>query len=272
VCSLSWREPKLAKRPLVATVAVISPYQVLTRPMTLKPKTAEASAGDPAAAGPVAWWKFDERDGASAADASGHRLEARLQGLARWAPSQGRFGGALELSGNTRDFADGGDAEAFDFRDALAVSAWVKVRQFNQPAQVLLGKGKNAWALRRHGDDGSLEFALTGPQLTGPKKGRPPVVRSNRRVDDGQWHHVVAQYDGKQASVYLDGVLEGSVKAGGPIAQNTEAVWLGENASARGRAFNGWLDDVRLYGRSLKAEEIQDLFRGESAAVGAGAK
>lgn len=244
---------------------------MLTHPLTLAPKEAKASARGADTAGPVAWWKFDETDGASAADASGHRLVARLQGQPRWAPGQGRFGGALEFDG-AKDFVDGGDAEVFDFRDSLTVSAWLKVRRFDKPSQTLLSKGIDVWQLQRHGEQGTLEFALTGPQPTGKSQQRPPVIVSKRAVDDGQWHHAVGLYDGKQVAFYLDGELQGSVGVSGPIAQNTEPVLIGENAASRGRPFNGWLDDVRLYNRGLSAEEIRALYRGGTEPAGSGAK
>ena len=36
MCSLSWREPKSVKRPLIATIGFTSPFEVVTRQMTLK--------------------------------------------------------------------------------------------------------------------------------------------------------------------------------------------------------------------------------------------
>jgi len=62
------------------------------------------------------------------------------------------------------------------------------------------------------------------------------------------------------------------VGVSGPIAQNTEPVLIGENAASRGRPFNGWLDDVRLYNRGLSAEEIRALYRGGTEPAGGGAK
>ena len=37
---------------------------------------------------------------------------------------------------------------------------------------------------------------------------------------------------------------------------------IGENSMERGRLFNGWIGDVRLYGYGLSAEEIQALYHG----------
>ncbi|UCF17339.1 MAG: hypothetical protein JSW59_07720, partial [Phycisphaerales bacterium] len=47
----------------------------------------------------VAWWKFDESSGETAADSSGNGHDGILVGNPRWQPSGGRFAGALELDG-----------------------------------------------------------------------------------------------------------------------------------------------------------------------------
>jgi beta-galactosidase len=237
--------------------------------MTLKPKKANASEFGQRPGGPVAWWNLDETAGASVADASGHHLEGRLQGQSRWAPTQGRCGGALELDG-ANSYVDCGQPDAFDFSDALTISMWFKVRQFDKPSQVLAAKGNDTWRLERHDNAGTIEFIVTGPETTGMNRSKTPVAISKRTVDDGRWHHVAGLYDGKRVALYLDGQLEHSVDASGSIAQNTEPVLLGENSGSRGRSFNGWLDDVRLYGHALTADEIRALYSNAATALGTG--
>jgi len=249
----------------------------------LKPGTAyfwrvdEVAAGDRVVAGRVArfetvglaaWWKFDETAGAEAADATGHRNLARVQGPLRWTPGQGRFGGALEFDGK-ETLVVCSNAAAFDFHDGMTLSAWIKVRQFEKPAQVLASKGYGGWRLARRGEEGRLEFTLPGPETKQKVKGRPSaaVVASKRAVDDGQWHHLVALYDGQQVAFYLDGELEDSLAVSGEIARNTAPVVLGEKRSRLRCSFNGWMDDVRLYGYGLSPREIQALHRGGAEAA-----
>lgn len=66
-------------------------------------------------------------------------------------------------------------------------------------------------------------------------------------------------YDGSVARLYVDGVEDGSVETTGPIATNTERIYLGENAEAPGRQWSGLIDDVRIYSRALSADEIRYL-------------
>lgn len=234
---------------------VLGPFEVLKRPLTLSPKDAKP----PATGGPVAWWKLDESGGSEAADASGQRHPARMPGVARWTPGAGRIDGALELDG-VEDYLDVSDSADFDFRNGFTASLWLKLQESGRPVETLIAKGSDTWRVQSDRDAGLLVFALNGPQTTGKDKKKPPQVASKRKVDDGRWHQVTGVYDGRRMALFLDGQLEDSVSASGPLALNTEPVWLGNNAAARSECFHGWLDDVRLYGRALNDTEIKALY------------
>ena len=88
-------------------------------------------------------------------------------------------------------------------------------------------------------------------------------------MDDGQWHHVVGVSDGRRAALYVDGELEDSADAK-PIAQNSAPVMIGCNSTAYERRFNGWIDDVRLYGYGLSEADVKALYRGGGEAARAG--
>lgn len=231
-------------------------------PLTLGPKETQAPALDNAARAPVAWWKLDETEGTAAADATAHRPAARIQGTPRWTAGQGRHGGALALDG-AQNLVDCGGGADFDFRSALTVSLWVKPGEPKKRSQTLIAKGNDTWRLQSAGENGGFVFALSGPGTTGKDRKKAPRAASKRALDDGQWHHLLGVYDGQRIAFYVDGALEDSVAASGPLSLNTEPVWLGNNSSARGESFQGSLDDVRLYRCSLSEGEIKALYRGE---------
>jgi len=209
-------------------------------------------------AGLVAWWKLDETEGAKAQDATSHQLVGSVRGKPHWA--DGRNGGALEFDGKS-NFIDCGNTPEFDFSEGITVSAWFKARKFDKSWQAIVTKGDTSWRLQRGADQPTVDFDInTG---TGVENGMDNLVsvRSKRHVDDGQWHHVVAVCDGRRAALYLDGQLEASADAK-PIALNSSPVMIGENAMRRGRLFDGWIDDVRLYGYAISAEEVQALHSG----------
>jgi hypothetical protein len=215
--------------------------------------------------GLVAWWKLDATKGSKAVDASGHEFTGNIVGRPTWAPEQGRIGGALDLDGRSA-FINCGRAPEFDFPDGMTVAAWVKVREFNKPWQAIVTKGDTAWRLQREKDTGMVTFSFnTGAEVKKSDENLVSLV-SKRKVDDGQWHHLVAVSDGRRAALYVDGELEASADAK-PIARNSAPVMIGCNSAAYERRFNGWIDDVRLYGYGLSEADIKALYRGNSNAL-----
>lgn len=211
--------------------------------------------------GLVAWWKFDETTGTEVPDASGCRHTAQLRGPAMWAPGKGRFGGAVELDGS-RGYVDCKSSPAMDCRSEITVAAWIKVREFDKPNQAIINRSDNAWRIERHGENDVIRFVLSGPKQETGGKTNQVVLVSKRPVGDGQWHHIAAAYDGRRAALYVDGVEENSVSAAGGILSTPAAnIVIGESMSERQHHFNGWIDDVRIYGYAIGSEAIQGLYR-----------
>jgi hypothetical protein len=159
-------------------------------------------------------------------------------------------------------FINCGRAPALDFRDAMTVAAWIKVREFNKPWQAIVTKGDQTWRLQRDKEAGRVMFAANGLERDGGDSKEPARVVSKRNVDDGQWHHLAALYDGQRIALYVDGELEDSLPVSGTLAVDDQAVMIGCNSAAYARRFNGWIDDVRLYGYALAEDEIKALARG----------
>ena len=212
-------------------------------------------------AGLVAWWKLDETKGTKAEDASGHDFTGTVVGRPAWTPGQGRIGGAMEFS-NRGAFINCGAEPEFDFRDGMTVAVWIKVREFNKRSQAIVTKGDTGWRLQRLRESGMVEFCFnTAASGEGSEKHLVSVA-SKRKVDDGQWHHVVGLSDGHRAALYVDGELEGTADAK-PIAQNTAPLMIGCNPPPSfGKRFEGWIDDVRLYGYGLGEAEVKALYQG----------
>jgi hypothetical protein len=209
--------------------------------------------------GLVAWWKLDETKGSKAEDATGHQFTGNVVSKPNWAPEQGRIAGAMDFDGRTT-FINCGKAPEFDLRDGMTVAVWIKVREFNKTSQAIVTKGDTAWRLQRQADTGMVTFSFnTGSVVESSDQNLVSLV-SKRKVDDGQWHHLVGVSDGRRASLYLDGELEDSGDAK-PIAQNSAPVLIGCNSTAYERRFNGWIDDVRLYGYGLSEAEVKALYR-----------
>jgi len=228
-------------------------------------------------AGLAGWWKLDETEGSLARDRTGHGCAGKVNGPPQWTPAPGPLGRGLEFGGE-RNFVDCGDHVRFDFRDAMAVSAWVKVRRFDRRSQTIVAKGSSlwpgcgAWRLERYLEASTVGFTIDGlAPAAQPGMGFARVT-SKRGADDGQWHHFVGLYSSRRVALYMDGRLEDSMAVTGRMARNEAPVLIGENPIKHGRCFNGWIADVRLYNCGLSAREIQALHRCESPDAGSAAK
>ncbi len=144
---------------------------------------------------------------------------------------------------------------AFDINDAITVAAWIKVAAFDTDYATIMSKGDDAWRLARNLNNDSLEFACTGV-TSGSIFGH---IVGGTSVDDSLWHHVAGVYDGSGLYLYIDGVLDAWDEATGLINSNSYEVYIGENAEATGRLWDGQLDDARVYSRGLSHSEIVSL-------------
>jgi hypothetical protein len=84
---------------------------------------------------------------------------------------------------------------------------------------------------------------------------------------DGLWHHIAVVVPSATATVhetlfYIDGVPVAHSTQGANQAINTATAPLriGDSYQDSGRDFNGYLDDVRVYGLALTDQEVQDLY------------
>jgi hypothetical protein len=82
-----------------------------------------------------------------------------------------------------------------------------------------------------------------------------------KQLLDGAWHHAAATFDGQTMRVYLDGRQIGSLERSGDLATNTAAPGFIGSSGGHGEHFQGELDDLRIYGQALTAQEIEELHR-----------
>ena len=76
-------------------------------------------------------------------------------------------------------------------------------------------------------------------------------------IDSKQWTHLAGTWDGVTKSLYVDGVLRATAESEG-VAFDANDIVLGadRDAGALANPMLGALDDVRIYDRSITAEEV----------------
>ena len=228
---------------------------------TLPPGASASDAGPEAGndvivgEGLLAWWRFEEAEGARIGDSSGHGNDGDAFGGTSHEP--GRVGTALRFNGADA-FVHVADNGTLQFPQGLTVAMWMNVAAANYD-QRLIGTF-STWQCKlnaRHPqiDVGSAGYATLQYDL--------PI---------SAWHHVAFTYDQGNARGYVDGqpaapgdstftsAPNPSAPSGGlNIAASYQASTPANQRSEQPYFLSGMLDDVRIYARPLGADEIAKL-------------
>ncbi len=124
------------------------------------------------------------------------------------------------------------------------------------------------------GTDGSIIVADVafggGTSITGSAR-----LRSGVAVNDGEWVHVALTVDSdRNATLYVNGEFQSTFQGSSPPHYGTGSIVIGnrwdwDRNLFGGSTFNGCIDEVRLLGRALTAEEIADIYgSGDDRACG----
>lgn len=86
-----------------------------------------------------------------------------------------------------------------------------------------------------------------------------PSVTPSGTWNDGNWHHLVATYDGTTIRVYMDGQANGTAALAGPISYGTTPTPL-IATDATPRNFAGTLDEFAFYNNALSAATVSQHY------------
>jgi hypothetical protein len=166
-------------------------------------------------------------------------------------PADGQVGGAIELDGD-RDYIEiggsGGGGTWADLSEEVTVSCWIKADEFTRVWQAVVCKGNTSYRIQRNNNNDSIWFGVSEAGVAG-----------TLNVNDRKWHHVAATYNGETISLYIDGYLDVSGGNSDGIDTNEAALTIGENLGYMA-AFDGLMDEVRIYEIALPAEKVLTEF------------
>ncbi|NOU70918.1 hypothetical protein GC098_05650, partial [Paenibacillus sp. LMG 31458] len=253
--SVIWDLSSINYDPTIQTVQTFTVPGTVTLPTgVLNPNSVPLTTSISVSAKPaelVALWKFDEGSGTTVGDSSGKGNTGTLVNNPTWTDS-GKISGALAFSGGSR--AEINPSATLNQTGDESVSLWFKTSQTSTGYVNLFRQDKRFTAL----------------QLTGGGQARvaywPNGSSSNQSLSfpwtygDNKWHHYVASYDHALGlKVYVDGNLVASNATNlGSLPIVTNKIVLGANESG-GEAYNGLLDDVRVFNGMLSQDQVTQL-------------
>lgn len=237
---------------VVAGVAVI----FISALLILKLKGNAAKASGKPLSGLVGWWRAE----GNATDSIGTN-NGILRGTATFGP--GEVGQAFSFDGTSGYVLVPNSPSLDTFSNSLTVELWVKPNSQTTNAEWkgIVCKGSTSWRLQATSGASSATFSATGLS--------PQDLPGTRNINDGQWHHVAAVYDGTNVYLYVDGSLDVMQAVTGSIAQNNVPLAIGENnqPTPGHYMFDGMVDEVALYNRALSSNEIAAIYNASSSGL-----
>lgn len=215
--------------------------------------------------------------------------DAGFRGSGAVANKKSANGGTIELSSDVRANASGKSAK-------LSGGGWLDVKTKNEES-LLTGVESMSISYFSKAEDPDKDGAgwsfFATPNANAPvynsseyylgvldQVGRAVAQRFYRSRNDStstavtasslanSWRHVVVNYSEKGVKIYIDGELKEEVSkrslASLPaLLGDNSILQLGKGNWGDGEYFNGYIDDVTIYNRTLTQEEVKDIFAGK---------
>ena len=219
--------------------------------------------------GLIAHWTFDETNGTVLGGSSANEINGTLVGFgsnsnAHWVP--GKTGGKMRFDG-VDDYVSFPMLTPLDDVRPFSFAGWIKLDQ--------------------NGSGSSLQNAPWDPVIGGflpptpPRTGsfgKPPAPRLPCRPPKSplfQWQHVALTWNGllggQNSKMYLDGTLVSNAtqnSGSGVLTSDAGNLFtLGNRPQNNSSFFKGWMDDFRIWNRTLLPHEVNTLYQSPSLAL-----
>ncbi|EKO3659515.1 MSHA biogenesis protein MshQ [Vibrio metschnikovii] len=145
-------------------------------------------------------------------------------------------------------------SSSLDFEDAVTVSAWVYPTSYPSSSGLMSIVSK----------DGNYEFHLDSlgrvywyweRAISGNR-----TLISNVSIPLNQWSHITIRYDrnrsNQRQAIFINGQLNSSSNHNERLRTNNRPLQIAQDQNTSGRAFDGYIDEVTIYGQGLLDEQI----------------
>ena len=209
--------------------------------------------------GCVGWWPLTDGAGGILKDISGNGLDATLNGSVAW--DSGELGSEVNLDGGYIDSAVGTTGLGLTSTDKATISLWFKRRDVG--ASVL----GNLFGNLDAGAAADIAVLPTKGEFSGGYDFFDITKNGTQRrfysvpFTNFEYNNFVIVFDGINGSLYVDGVLHGTVSTfpSGNFSSTYGNIEIGGSSLSSFDA-KGDLQNVRVWNRSLSSSEILQLY------------
>ncbi|MCK4429324.1 MAG: VCBS repeat-containing protein, partial [Candidatus Aenigmarchaeota archaeon] len=207
--------------------------------------------------GLVGYWKFHEgslgsANGETTYDETNNDNDGTVYG-ANW--TTGKYGPALEFDGDN-DYINCGNNPSLNAAN-ITVEAWVKIDGLTGTTQHILGRSC-------YGNHKDYRFYVTNGRIPGldiSNGTSNEAINSPDAIALNEWHHIVGTWTPSNKTIYVDGEEKrNQASTLASIGYSGSAALLIGRYNCGGVALNGTIDEVRIYNRSLSADEVRENY------------
>ena len=170
----------------------------------------------------------------------------------------------LEFDGNNANRIEVTHAAKLEGMSALSIAAWVLPRNLaSHEGMCIISKRVTT------GDADSYNLFVWTGQLLEARVNYAGIINSTTALEDDTWYHVTLVFDGQgntdeKMKIYINGILETSGDhPDDAVDEGGASLWVGELDANRGFAWDGIIDEVRLYDHALSEVEILSAMEGK---------
>jgi len=171
-----------------------------------------------------------------------------------------QIGGCYEFDGENDDI-NHGDIEDMGTND-WTLEAWIKTPD-NGNNMTIINKRQNTAS-----DDGySLEVKDTGHirLILGGDTAPTYILNGTTNIIDNTWHNIIGVYNrNENMTIYIDGTKDGSLDISTEDEydiQTAHTLRIGSGNNGAEQYFNGSIDEIKIYNKSLTPEQINASYQ-----------
>jgi len=132
----------------------------------------------------------------------------------------------------------------------ISISMWFKPNQISKQFTLMSKSSFNSRFIILN-TNSIIYYQSNGTSLS--------VDTATGSVVPNKWQHVAGTYDGENIKIYYNGEFKNATPATGPMSLNNADLVIGAYSLSQ-EGFNGSIDEVKIWNRSLTAQEISDLY------------
>lgn len=150
------------------------------------------------------------------------------------------------------DYVEVPDNAALDITSELTVAAWIYMRSTPTELHTIASKDTN------------YEYHIDNQRRVywwwNDSSGNVRSITTTNQIALNTWYHVAVTYESGAQRIYINGTVQGTTGSWtGTLATNNLPFYVGTDWNFISRAFDGYVDEVRVLADALTAAEIVTL-------------